>query len=190
MPLPLPSYPRALKHTRNINIDIFSRDDGLWDVDAHFVDVKPIDFPLTSFVIPAGRPVHDFWLRLTIDIRGTIVDSIADYDHEPFAGHCHRIQPSYKKLVGLKVLKGFRNGLKERFSGIDGCVHMNELAEVLPYAIIQAFAFGDLDTRHKAGLDNNGQRPIELDGCHALRIDGPAAAEFYPQWAARPKVQA
>jgi len=189
MPLPPPSSARSLKHTRSIQVEIFSREDGLWDIDAHFKDVKPIDFPLTSFVIPAGRPVHDFWLRLTIDIKGIVVEVTAVYDHEPFEGHCHRIQDSYRNLIGLCVLKGFRKGLKERFSGIEGCVHMNELAEVLPYVLVQAFVFGDIDTRRKAGHENTGNRPIELDGCHALRTDGPAVATFYPHWAA-PKVEA
>lgn len=190
MPLPPSPLRRELKHTRNIQIDIFSREDQLWDVDARFTEVKTYDLSLRSFTIPAGRPVHDFWLRLTIDIKSTIVGVIAVFDQEPFAGHCRRIHADYQKLIGLILLKGFRIGLRERLSGVDGCTHMNELAEVLPYAVVQAFAFSEADTRKKAGFESEHSRPIELDGCHALRSDGPVAAEFYPRWATRPKAEA
>jgi len=190
--LPPPSAPRELKHTRNIQIEILSREDELWDIDARFTEVKTYDFPLTNFMIPAGRPVHDFWLRLTIDPKGTVVEAIAVFDQEPFPGHCSLIHENYRKLIGLNLLKGFRLGIKERLSGLEGCTHMNELAEVLPYALVQAFAFGEPETRNKTGFDkkvDNG-RPWELDGCHALRSDGPAVAEFYPRWAVKPEVKA
>lgn len=46
-----------------------ARDDGLYDVDAHLVDRKPFAFSrlLSSQPVPAGRPLHDVRIRLTVD---------------------------------------------------------------------------------------------------------------------------
>jgi hypothetical protein len=188
MPLSQPISRRALKHTRTIQVEAFARDDGLWDIDAHITDIKTRDAKLASGVRPAGTPMHDLWLRLTIDTELTIVDAEAVSNAVPYPTYCDTIGPAYKKLVGLNLLKGFRHGLKERLSGKEGCTHLTELAQVLPTAAIQAFAGEVIDTRDGASTDEQSQRPFQLDRCHALRLDGPAVAKYYPRWAVKPTV--
>lgn len=183
MPLsPSPSR-RALKHTRAIQIEAFARDDGLWDIDAHITDIKTRDTKLASGTRPAGMPVHDLCLRLTIDTKLNIVDAEAVSDAVPYPGYCDTIGPAYKQLIGLNLLKGFRGGVKQRLSGIHGCTHLSELAQILPTAAIQAFAGEVLDTRDGASTDQQSHKPFQLDRCHALRTDGPAVAQYYPRWA-------
>ncbi len=61
---------------------------------------------------------------------------------------------------------------------------MTELATVLPTAAVQAFAgevFKTRDAAH-AGHQQDEKMPWQLDRCHALRLDGPAVATFYPRW--------
>jgi len=186
MPLSSPSSRRALKHTRAIQIEAFARDDGLWDIDAHITDIKTRDTKLASGVRPAGQPVHDLWLRITVDTGLNIVDAEAVSDAVPYPNHCDTIGPAYKKLIGLNLLKGFRDGVKQRLSGINGCTHLTELAAVLPTATIQAFAGEVLDTRDGASADEQSHKPFQLDRCHALRSDGEAVAKFYPRWAVKP----
>jgi hypothetical protein len=186
MPLSSPSSRRALKHTRAIQIEAFARDDGLWDIDAHITDIKTRDTTLASGVRPAGQPVHDLWLRITVDTGLNIVDAEAVSDAVPYPNHCDTIGPDYKELVGLNLLKGFRDGVKQRLSGINGCTHLTELAAVLPTATIQAFAGEVLDTRDGASTDEQSHKPFQLDRCHALRSDGEAVAKFYPRWAVKP----
>ncbi|RJG05205.1 DUF2889 domain-containing protein [Noviherbaspirillum cavernae] len=191
MPLSPSISRRALKHTRAIHVEAFVRDDGLWDIDAHITDIKTRAANLASGVRPAGTPVHDLWLRLTIDLELTIVDAEAVSDAVPYPDYCDTIGPAYRRLIGLNLLKGFRNGVKERLSGIQGCTHLTELLQVLPTAAIQAFAGDVLDTRDGAGADEQTHKPFQLDRCHALRSDGAAVAKYYPRWAinAQPKVQ-
>lgn len=186
MPLSQPSSRRALKHTRAIQIEAFARDDGLWDIDAHITDIKTRDTMLASGVRPAGQPVHDLWLRITVDTNLNIVDAEAVSDAVPYPNYCDTIGPDYQKLIGLNLLKGFRDGVKQRLSGTNGCTHITELAAVLPTATIQAFAGEVLDTRDGASTDEQSHKPFQLDRCHALRSNGEAVAKFYPRWAVTP----
>jgi hypothetical protein len=174
-----------LKHTRAIHLEAFARDDGLWDIDAHLTDTKTRDTPLASGVREAGSPIHNLWLRLTIDTHMNVVDVEAVSDAVPYPGYCDTIGPDYKKMIGLNLLKGFREGVRQRLSGIQGCTHLTELAQVLPTAAIQAFAGEVIDTRDGAGTDEQSHKPFQLDRCHALRTDGEAVAQYYPRWAVK-----
>ncbi len=187
MPLSPSNARRVLKHTRTISVEAFARDDGLWDLDAHITDVKTRDGQLRSGLRAAGVPWHDLWLRLTIDSQMHILDVEAVSDWVPYPGFCQTIAPDYRKLIGLSLHKGFRKHLLERLGGTAGCTHLTELAQILPTAAIQAFA-GEV-VRVQEGQNEPAQvagqtRPFQLDRCHALRVDGPAVAQFYPQWVA------
>ena len=186
MSLPEPSYSRVLKHSRNTQIQYYLREDGLWDIDAHFIDVKPFDLDVSRFIIPANKPIHDFVVRITVDARATIADVLIIFDHVPFEGICEAIGKCYKRLIGLPLMTGFRQAVKERFSGVNGCIHLNELIGLLPAAAMQVFIFGENETRQKADINMADSKPLHLDKCHALRTDGSVVAEFYPRWAVIP----
>lgn len=185
MSLPKPAALRTLKHTRAISVEYFQRDDGLWEIDARLTDTKTIDLNLRSRDIPAGTPLHDVLLRLTLDARANIVDVIAILPSVPYPGYCDIIGPAYQKMIGLNLLSGFRQGLRERLSGIEGCAHLNELAMVIPDAAVQIFDF-ETDRRTSSDEHMSGKKPFELDNCHALRSDGPAVALYYPRWLVNP----
>ncbi|HAT30591.1 MAG TPA: hypothetical protein DCW29_06955 [Janthinobacterium sp.] len=184
MPLSPPVSRRALRHTRAIEVQAFARDDGLWDLDARISDVKTFAIGLASGPRPAGLPIHDLTLRLTIDQDMTIVEAEAASDAVPYPGFCDTIGPAYKALIGLNLMRAFRHELKQRVAGIAGCTHLTELAQVLPTAAIQAFANDVWSTRDSAasGADAVHEKPFQLDKCHALRTDGAAVAEYYPRW--------
>ena len=182
MPLSSPVSRRALKHVRTIQVEAFSRDDGLWDIDARITDIKTSDTDLASGVRAAGMPIHDLFLRLTINTQFTIIAAEAVSDAVPYSSFCNTISPDYQKLVGLNLILGFRQELKARLSGIDGCTHLTELAQILPTAAIQAFAGEVFPTREGADAGEDAQKPFQLDRCHALRTDGAAVAQFYPRW--------
>ena len=177
-------------HTRNIRAEVFARDDGLWDVEAELVDTKARDFLLASGMRPAGSPIHRMRLTITIDTAFDIVDAQARSIDHPYPGHCGEIEPAYRALIGLNLLKGFKRAVRERLGGIAGCTHMTELTDVLPTAAVQAFAgevVRNVDGAHNRvsgedGVPAGSEKPFQLDRCHALRSDGPAVAEFYPHW--------
>jgi hypothetical protein len=179
MALPTASPERQLKHRRNIDVQIYSRGDGLWEVDAHITDARSRDTQMSFGVLPAGQPIHDMLLRLVVDERFNIVEAGAQTTAMPYRGECDSYGDLYGRLVGLNLMKGFRHAVKERLGGVQGCTHITELGQVLPTAVVQAFAGVVLDTR---GDYEGSQQPFQIDRCHALRSDGPVVRNFYPRW--------
>jgi hypothetical protein len=149
------------------------------DLDAELIDFKGYDFERAGGVtIKAGDYVHHMLLRITVDDTYTIVDAHADYEAAPYGTSCTAITPEYRDLIGMSLVKNFRGQVKARFGRTAGCTHMTELSLVLPTAAIQANA----GNRRKQQAEDPNQRPFQLDGCHALRTDGPTALKYYPQW--------
>ena len=74
MPVLTPPVDRELVHDRTIVCRGWRRSDGNWDIEGHLVDTKTYGFP-NEFrgQVQAGEPIHDMWLRLTIDADMTIV---------------------------------------------------------------------------------------------------------------------
>jgi hypothetical protein len=190
MPLS-PPVSRKLRHRRAIRAEAFERDDGLWDIEACLTDHKPRDVALAPGVRPNGLPIHELWLRITIDRKLNVVDAEASSDWVPYPGHCEAANPAYRALIGLNLLHHFRRDASRLLAGTAGCTHLTELCSVLPTAAIQAFA-GDVWSTRGGSLDNAGPGgaadaadatpPFQLDRCHALRFDGDAVREFYPRW--------
>jgi len=158
-------------------VQSYGREDGLWDLEAELIDYKGYDFTKhLGQVVKAGEFIHHMHLRITIDEAYTIVAAQAVYDAAPYGTHCTAIESAYADLVGMNLLKGFRNQVKARFGNVAGCTHMTELSQVLPTAAVQTMA----GRRRQRAAE--GERPFQLDGCHALRTDGPVVREHYPTW--------
>jgi hypothetical protein len=179
MALPTAASDRQLKHTRRIEVQIFARGDGLWEVDAHLDDVRSRETQLAVGILPAGAPIHDMLLRLVVDERFNVLEAGAHTSAMPYPGECDRYGDLYGRLVGLNLLKGFRQAVKERLGGVQGCTHITEMTQVLPTAVVQAFAGEVIDTRGDAA---DSVQPFQIDRCHALRADGNAVKTYYPRW--------
>ena len=161
-------------HRRVIEIQGYKREDGLYDIEGHLVDTKPYDFRLAAGVRPAGEPVHNMWLRITVDRSLRIVDAQAAMDAMPYVGYCDQIVPAYRLLVGLAIRPGYHQKVKELLGGVRGCTHITELAGSLATAAFQTMA--------GQRLQDPEQRPFQLDRCHALAQTSPAVGRYYPKW--------
>jgi hypothetical protein len=189
MPLS-PPVSRQLRHRRAIRLEAFERQDGLWDIEACLTDDKPRDFPLAAGVRPKGLPIHELWLRITIDRKLTIVEAEASSNWAPYAGLCAESNSAYRALIGLNLLQNFRREVNARLRGTAGCTHLTELCAVLPTAAVQAFSGevftvqnGNPFTQEDAPASATGEQPpFQLGRCHALRFEGPAVREYYPRW--------
>lgn len=173
MPLE-PTVARSPLHTRSIEIRGYRREDGLFDIEGHLVDVKAVDFKVAGRVRPPGTPVHDMWLRITVDAQLHIVDAQAAMDGVPYAGECDGVAPDYRKLVGLAIRPGYLQRVKTLLGGVQGCTHVTEMAAMLATAAFQTMAGQRTqDPAHK---------PFQIDRCHALDATGPVVARFHPRW--------
>lgn len=179
MPAVTSSATRRLLHRRAFDVQVFARDDGLFDVEANLTDTKTHDVPLAGELRKAGDPIHEMRLRLTVDAMLTITAATSETLWMPYTGACGAHGDAYGRLIGLNLMKGFRQGVQERLGGTRGCTHLTELCQVLPTAVIQAMAGSVIDTREG---DGDGNPPFQLDRCHALRRDGETVAKFYPRW--------
>lgn len=175
VPLSLPQVSRERLHTRTVTYDAYGRKDGLLDIEAHLVDVKDHDFALLTGMRPAGVPVHDMWVRVTID-RDCFIHAVeAVTDSMPYPGACNAIGPAYAKLVGANLLSGFRKLLHDALGGVRGCTHLTEMLSYLPTAAVQTLA----------GLqreDEGEGKPFQLDRCHALETTTETVRRYYPKW--------
>jgi hypothetical protein len=180
MALPPAAPERQLKHSRHIDVQIYARGAGLWEVDAVVTDVKTRDSHLVSHVRPAGEPIHDMLLRLVIDEDFNVLEAGSETRAMPYPGECDNLGDAYGRLVGLNLMRGFRFAVAERLGGVAGCTHLTELTQVLPTAVVQAFAGDVINTRGDDGPD--AKQPFQLDRCHALRTDGDTVRTYYPRW--------
>ena len=176
MPLPIQDVERELTHTRRVRFEGYRRADGLWDIEGHLTDIKNHDFTLQTGVRRAGLPVHDMWVRLTIDTTLNVVDAIAVSDAVPYPGGCDTIGPAYAKLIGLNLMDGFRKKVRERLGGIHGCTHISEMLEFFPTAAIQTFA------GERSEAPGDGTKPFQIDQCHALASGSQTVRTLYPKW--------
>ena len=148
MPLSNPA-PRKLMHTRAIECKGYEREDGLWDIEGHLVDTKAyVHSRRGGGERQPGEPVHNMWLRLTIDLDLTIHDAEAVTDAGPYA-HCGNIAPNFKSLAGVKIGRGWRREIATRLGGVKGCTHLVELLGPLGTTAYQATGRGR--TARRAG---------------------------------------
>lgn len=165
-------------HTRKIQMESFLRDDGLWDLEATLLDVKAYDFTKKNGkVMHAGDAVHDMKICITVTEAGEIVAAQARYAAAPYEQSCYSISEAYQQLVGMHLLRGFRQKVKEKFAKTAGCTHMSELVVLLPTVFVQS-----LSKQRNQKDQHLGRKPFQLEGCHALRLESEAVKEFYPEW--------
>lgn len=179
MPLPSPT-PRKLMHTRAIECKGYEREDGLWDIEAHLVDTKTTVHTRHhgGRERAPGQPVHDLWLRLTIDLDMKIHAAEAKTDEGPYP-ICGDITPNFAALAGLTIGPGWRKEIAARVGGVKGCTHLVELLGPLGTTAFQA-------TNRARQARNAGKpqtrKPYQLNSCHVYKDDSAAVRERWPQF--------
>ncbi len=183
MPLPPPDVKRKLLHTRTITCQGFERTDGAWEVEGWITDVKTYAIPDAPERgnIPAGEPMHGMGLRLRVNDDMEITDAVAKQDYSPYR-ICHTITPSFRKLIGLSLTKGFRKAVRDVLGGTKGCVHLVDILGPMATTLFQTTA----KRRHKQ-LDEarargeNVKHPV-INTCHAWASDGPVVKRDFPEF--------
>src|SRR3954454_24954269 len=126
MPLSRPA-PREHLHSRRVTCQGFRRDDGLWDIEGHLTDVKTYGFGNDDRgTIEPGDPIHEMWIRLTLDDGFAVRAVEVVTDKSPFAV-CPAITPNFQRLVGLRIAAGWTARVRELLGGVEGCTHLVEL---------------------------------------------------------------
>ncbi len=178
MPLGEPA-PREALHKRQIDCRGYRRDDGRWDIEGHLTDAKTYDFENTDRgTVHAGEPVHEMWLRLTIDDDFKILAVEAATDHGPF-NHCGAITPNFQRLVGVTIGKGFRRRTQRLLGGVAGCTHLVHLLGPMATTAMQTIL--PLRRRQLSG-EATTTRPTLLDSCHVFASDSEVVKREWPEF--------
>ncbi len=166
-------------HTRHYEFQGYQRADGLWDIEGHMTDTKTYSFPNAwRGEIKAGEPIHDMWIRLTLDDELVVQDIEAKTAGSPFR-ICGAITPAYAAMKGLKVGKGWNRRIKELFAGAHGCTHHTEMLGAMATVAFQTISSARKKWREPDGAKT---RPSLLDSCHAFASDGEIAKKNWPEF--------
>lgn len=164
-------------HTRRIEARGYRRRDGLWDIEGHLSDTKTYAFANEwRGEIAAGEPVHDMWIRLTLDDDFVVRDVEAVTDAGPFR-LCPDIAPAFAAVKGLRVGPGWGRRVRELLGGVHGCTHLVEMLGALATVAFQTL----YPVRERRPAQAN-ERPPHLDSCHALASDGEVVRRFWPRF--------
>ena len=177
----LESLPRKHAHTRAIDYKGYEREDGMWDIEAHMTDTKTYMFKNNwRGEIGAGEPLHEMFLRLTIDDDFIIRDVVAITENSPFK-ICPNITSAYKSLVGIQMGPGWRKSIRSKVGGVQGCTHLTEL--LFPMATVAMQTIWPLRKKNKKNLEHKPhKRPTILDTCHVWASDSPVVKENIPKY--------
>lgn len=171
--------------TRQIVCEGFERSDGLYDIEATIVDRKPYAVSVGDRdSIPAGEPFHQMRLCIAIDTEFLIHEAEATTIYAPYHV-CPEICGSYSQLIGLKLGAGFQKQVRARLGGSQGCTHLTELLAPMVTTAMQTVwhVFDQLEKPRSERILRpvTGGNPAEINGCHALRVDGETVQLHYPQ---------
>lgn len=192
MSAPSLSAPAAREpiHTRRVTCQGFRRADGLWDIEGHLTDVKSYGFHTEERGhLEPGTPIHQMWMRLTVDDTLTVQAVEAVTEHSPYNA-CGTITPRFQQLVGLRVGPGWTRAVKDRLGGPKGCTHLVELLGPLATTAFQTVypilareaaerAASQAGTTGKPARDD-GKRPVLLNMCHIFDSNGEAVRKHWP----------
>jgi len=174
------SQPRKLIHTRSIKLKGFNRDDGLWDIEAHMTDIKSYDVENKwRNGIAAGDPIHEMWIRLTVDDNFLISAVEAVTDNSPFE-MCPIITKSYQELVGIRIGRGWRRAINEKVKGRKGCSHIIELLQPLATVSFQTLMGNIQNKINKKNEQGRFLKPMVLNSCHAWADDSEIVKAHLP----------
>jgi hypothetical protein len=160
-------------------MEAFVRDDGLYDIEARLVDRKPFPFVRMSSPTPtpAGDPLHDIWIRLTVDRDYVVRDIVAASDVTPWP-LCQEATETLGVLVGERIARGWSSKVKERLRGAASCTHLMEM--LLPMATTAFQGIRGLHPEQARAVDAHG-RPTKIDSCYAYGRQRQVVKMLWPQ---------
>ncbi|MBU6497411.1 MAG: DUF2889 domain-containing protein [Rhodospirillales bacterium] len=175
-------------HRRAIAIDGYEREDGLFDIEAHITDVKTYGFESADRgAIAPDEPLHEMWVRLTIDDTMRITACEAVTDHGPFHV-CPGGAASFAGLVGLTIKAGFLKEANARVGGTAGCTHLRELLQQIATTAFQTL--WPIRSRREAAAAAKGGQPGVvsasdgsarlLNTCYAYSSASPVVRRRWP----------
>lgn len=176
MTIPQPAERREVHH-RTYDIRAYERSDGLFDVEARLVDRKPFDFHrIDEDPLPAGNPLHDLSIRLSVDRDFVVREIAAASTATPFS-ICKSAESTLNVLVGERIAKGWSSKLKEHLRGTRSCTHLMEM--LMPMATVAIQGIRGLE-RESGIRDSEESASARINSCFAYADFRAVVMKFWP----------
>ncbi|MBX2870291.1 MAG: DUF2889 domain-containing protein [Acidiferrobacterales bacterium] len=178
--MPLPESPnRSPLHTREVRCLGFQNERGLWEIEAHLLDTKPIWFPNhEKDGIEPGEPVHRMSLRLTLDLNFLIHQVDVAMDDTPYQ-LCRDVEQEFSKLEGIQIGAGWLREVRQRMPRTMSCTHLYELLTPIATTAYQSMHLA-LEERAEQ-LPARGKPPI-VDQCYSLSSQSDVVKVKWPEF--------
>ena len=172
-------------HIRQTEIKTYDLGDHQVLVEATLKDTRT---PPPSEDLPAAQMVlvHDLVARIRVQGPDlTIVAVEADMPHIP-REMCREVLPDMQKLVGLRIISGYTQQVKDLIGDVKGCSHLTHLFLCLGPAAVQGYwaAYG---RKPEARSLSNPAITRVIDSCRVWRRDGALVASLSGEVQKEPK---
>lgn len=174
-----PPQARQEIHDRNIAVKVFARDDRLYDVEARLIDRKPFAFwrVQRDIPVPAGEPLHDLSIRVTVDGDLVVRAIEASSDTTPF-DLCREAERTLAGLIGERIAAGWSSKVKSQLRGAASCTHLMEMLITLATPALQGIR--GLARRHRPQSEASGIEK-KLDTCFAYSRQRTVVKMYWPE---------
>jgi hypothetical protein len=166
---------RELVHGRDIGIRTYDLGGGRILVEGRLLDQR--HRPRSGESFEGAFLVHDMVARLTVRGPDMVVEAVeAQMPHHPRQG-CTEVLPWMQKLVGVRIVSGFTQQVKDLVGNSKGCAHLTSLLLTLGPAAVQGFwaAYGVSGEEVRAEDPRVG---MVVNTCYLWREDGPIMREL------------
>lgn len=173
-----------LIHTRRYDVRTYKLNDDRFLLRGVVCDEKPAGLYLADDPDPLW--MHHMIVDLEVTYPMFVIDKVRVEFRERPHTHCTDIEPTYQKLVGLSIARGFNAKVKELFGGPRGCTHIGALlAAMAPVAIQSGWSMrvgSALGTQPSTSAGSEEQRrrsyAMNLNTCHIWDENGQMVADI------------
>lgn len=178
MPLSDSKVERELLHNRTVQCYGYRRQDGFWDIEGHLVDTKTYDFSNTDRgAVTAGEPVHEMWLRITVDDDLVVHQTEASTEQGPF-NICVGAVANFPSIKDVKIGPGFRREINKQVGGTHGCTHLRELLGPMATTAFQTI----IPIRSRKANGNAAKNYSLIGSCHAYAPGSEVVKRLWPEY--------
>jgi hypothetical protein len=156
-------------HTRKIEMNTFDLGNHRVLVEGELQDTRPSS---------EGEPeagvklIHHLVARIWVQGPDLTISAVqAEMKRIPRLG-CPEVLPAVQKLVGLKIITGFTQKVKDLIGDVKGCSHLTNLFLTLGPVAVQGYWAAHGRKSGARSLDNPALSRV-INSCHVWRQDGP-----------------
>jgi hypothetical protein len=161
---------KKLVHTRKIEINTFDLDDHRILVEGELEDTRRPPSAEESETGPFL--VHHLIARIWVQGPDLTISAVDAKMKRIPRQECPEVLPAVQKLVGVKIITGFTQKVKDLIGNVRGCSHLTNLFLTLGPVAVQGYwaAYGRRPGARS--LDNPAISRV-INSCHVWRKDGP-----------------